>query len=117
VSLKGSLAGGVKTAEVGDQVAFVFTAKNISATSQPDDLELMSVTGASATNQLCVDAHGFAFNPDGSFCEPSSFNAGQTSSALIYATVGTALSFSARLCVVNNTTGVKAPCATVSAKR
>lgn len=116
VSLHGSLAGGVKAAEVGDQVAFVFTAKNTSSKSQSDDLELMSVTGASETNQLCVDTHGFVFNPDGSFCEPSSFNAGQTSSALIYATVGTALSFSATLCVVNNTTGVHAPCATVSAK-
>ena len=116
VSLKGSLAGGVKAASSGDPVVFVFTAKNTSSTSQPVQLELMNVTGASETNQLCVDAHGSTFNPDGNFCEPSSFNAGQTSSALIYATVGTAVSFSAKLCVHNATTGVNAPCTTVSAK-
>jgi hypothetical protein len=114
-ALNGSVAGGVRSAEIGQPLTFVFTEKNVGATSQTEDLVLESITNAGVNSVGCVLPGGTQINPDGQDCEPGFLSHGQVASSVINATVsGTSGTVAARLCLSNEGTGVVGPCMTLT---
>ncbi len=115
-TLTGNVAAGVRSAEIGDPVTFVFTMKNTGTTTGAERfLVITKVVGATGVHQGCVLPNGFEISPDGSSCEPGPLNPGQSSSAFIQALVAGATSgVTVRACVVNSSTGASGPCLTLS---
>jgi hypothetical protein len=107
-SLSGSVAGRVKSAELTDQLTFVFTEKNTgTSSSTPPFIVLKSLTDATEENMSCVEPSGFLFQPDGTQCEPGILAApGQSSSMVLSVTItGTRpATMSAKVCLSNGTT-------------
>ncbi len=115
-SLTGSTAGGVKLAAYGDPLTFVFTEVNVGSGSPSEDLVLESLTNASVVSISCVVGTNHALiNPDGNFCEPGPVSHGQKASSVINASItGASGSVTARVCLMNEGTGVVGPCTNVS---
>jgi len=107
-SLSGSVAGGVKSAQLNNQVTFVFKEKNTgTVSSRPPFLILKSLTHASQENMSCVEPTGFLFLPDGSQCEPGiPADRGQSASMVLSVTITATPpeTMSAEVCLSNGTT-------------
>jgi hypothetical protein len=114
-TITGSVAGGVKAAEFGQPLTFVFSEKNTGSTAQSEDLVLESLTHASLVSIGCVQSGGAEFNPDGNDCEPGFLSHGQSASAVFNATItGTSGNATARVCLSNEGTGTVGPCQTLT---
>jgi hypothetical protein len=114
-SLNGSVAGGVKSAEFGQPLTFIFTEKNVGTTAQSEDLVLESISNASVVSVGCVLPGGAQINPDAQDCEPGFLSHGKVASSVINATVsGSTGTVAARLCLSNEGTGVVGPCMTLT---
>src|SRR5947209_3703847 len=115
--LQGTAAGGIKIIQTGQTLTFVFTETNKGPGSAPEDLMITDVTNAEVVgNPPCVLPNGFAINSDTPSCEPGFVKTGQSASIVITTNV-TGGSGLVRLCLDNESTGVIAPCKTVSVKR
>ena len=117
-TLKSSISGGITTVQTGQTLTFVFTETNQSTHAASRDIVITKVTKASVTALTCVDPSGFAFNPDGYFCEPGLLQPGQQVSSVLTTTVTGASGAvaSARACLFNEKTGVYTQCRTRSVK-
>ncbi|MGA7988542.1 MAG: hypothetical protein WCB51_09115 [Candidatus Dormiibacterota bacterium] len=114
-TMTGSVAGGVKSAEFGQPLTFIYTEKNTGSTAQSEDLVLESLTHASLVSIGCVQGGGAQFNPDGQDCEPGFLSRGRSASAVFNATItGTSGNVTARVCLSNEGTGVVGPCQTLT---
>lgn len=114
-SLTGSTAGGVRSAQSGDPLTFVFSEVNVGSGSPSEDLVLESLTNASIVSISCVLPSHFLINPDGNSCEPGLLSNGQKASSVINATItGRSGSVTARVCLQNEATGVVGPCQNIS---
>ena len=117
--LKGTAAGGIKVIQTGRTLTFVFTETNKGPESAPEDLMITEVTNAEVIgNPPCVLPNGVAINSDTPSCEPGFVKPGQSASIVITTNVtgGSGMAASVRLCLDNESTGVIAPCKTVSVK-
>jgi hypothetical protein len=103
-SISGSVAGRVKSAQLTNQVTFVFTEKNTGNVSASEFLVLKSLTNASVENLSCVETNGLLFNPDGSQCEFVGVALGRSSSFVLSVTITGTPSVSAKVCLSNGTT-------------
>jgi hypothetical protein len=114
-SLTGSTAGGVRSAQSGDPLTFVFSEVNVgSGSPSSEDLVLESLTNASIVSISCVLPSHFLISPDGNNCEPSLLSNGQKASSVINATITAgSRSVTARVCLVS-ATGVVGPCQSMS---
>lgn len=113
-SVSGSVAGGARTANVGDQVTFVFTEKNVGTRAAPESLILESHTLSRIERLSCVLPNGAVFNSDGSECEPGFMRPGQSSSAVVSVNITGAPNVALRVCLVSDNTGNVGPCQTTS---
>jgi hypothetical protein len=114
-ALNGSIAGGVKSAESGQPLTFVFTEKNVGTTAQSEDLVVESLTNASLVSIGCVLPGGAEINPDGQNCEPGFIGHGKVAASVVSATVtGSSGSATARVCLDNEGSGVVGPCLTLT---
>jgi hypothetical protein len=117
--LKGTAAGGIKVIQTGRTLTFVFTETNKGPESAPEDLMITEVTNVEVVgNPPCVLPNGVAINSDTPSCEPGFVKPGQSASIVITTNVtgGSGMAASVRLCLDNESTGVIAPCKTVSVK-
>jgi len=117
--LKGAAVGGIKIIQTCQTLTFVFTETNKGPGSAPEDLMITEVTNAEVVgNPPCVLPNGFAINSDTPSCEPGFVKTGQSASIVITTNVtgGSGTDASVRLCLDNESTGVIAPCKTVSVK-
>lgn len=115
-TLTGSVAGGVKSAELDDPVTFVFKMKNVGTTTGVERfLVITKVVGAKNVHQGCVASNGFEFNPDGQNCEPGALKPGQSSSAVVQALVaGATAGVTVQACVEPGGPGApNGPCLTL----
>jgi hypothetical protein len=114
-TLSGTAVGGVKVIQTGQTLTFAFTETNRGSASAPEDLVLTHLSNATVVAITCVLPNGFAINPDGSSCEPGFIQPGESASSVITTTVtgSSGQRVSATLCLVNENTGVEAPCKTV----
>lgn len=115
-SLTGGAVGGVRVIQTGQTLTFAFTEKNTGSAPAPEDLVVTKTRHVKVTAVTCVLPGGFAINPDGFFCEPGELASGQSASTVITTRV-TGLSgqrASVTLCLMNENTGVSAPCRTTS---
>jgi hypothetical protein len=118
-ALRGTAVGGIKTIQTGQTLTFLFRETNKGPGSAPEDLVLTKVTNAKVVGGLtCVLPNGSAINSDGFSCEPGILSPGQSSSSVITTNVtgGSGSVASARLCLDNESIGVRGPCTTVSIK-
>ena len=99
-SLTGSVAGGVKSQTLGQQVTFVFTEKNTGTAATEDDMPLVSVTNATVEDQVCVLPNGAMFLPDGTQCEPGVLKPGQKSSEIVSVDVTGGPTASVKVCLI-----------------
>jgi hypothetical protein len=114
-TVTGSVAGGIKSAEFGQPLTFVFSEKNTGSTAESEDLVLESLTHASLVSIGCVQPNGAEFNADGNDCEPGFLSHGKGASAVYNANItGTSGNVTARLCLSNEGTGVVGPCETLT---
>lgn len=116
-TLTGSVAAGVKSAEIDDPLTFVFKMTNKGTTTGVERfLVITKVVGAKGVHQGCVLPNGFEFNPDGQNCEPGALKPGQSSSAFVQTLVAGATSgVSVRACVEPAGPGATSgPCLTLS---
>ena len=114
--LKGLAVGGVQLIQTGQVLTFDFTATNMGAKVDGEDLVLEKLTNVTRAGvPLCVDADGTGINPDGSRCEPGTIGHGQSASFVITTKV-TGQSrhvATARLCLQSEATGAIGPCLVV----
>jgi hypothetical protein len=118
VTLTGSVAGGIKSADVLFPVAFTFTLKNTSTTTVEYFLVVRDVAGASDVHNGCVfPGTSYETSGDGFFCEPQSLLPGQRVKEFVSAlNAGTASAVSVQACANNPDTGSFGPCLTLSVK-
>lgn len=118
-ALRGSIAGGINTAQPDQMLTFVFTEINQTTASVPEDLVLTKVTNVRVVGSPpCVLPGGVAIGSDGNTCEPGFIEPGQHASTVIttHVTGVSGAAASARVCLSNESTGTVGPCRTVSAK-
>lgn len=118
-TLTGSVAGGLSSTQFGLPVTFVFTETNRGTSAAPVDLHVTKTANLTNIAQGCVLPNGSEFTPDGSYCEPGFIKPGQSSRLILQGVAGNPPSpgvTSARVCLVNENTGVTGPCLTVSVK-
>jgi hypothetical protein len=116
VTLTGSIAGGIKSAEVELPVAFTFTLKNTSTTTVNYFLVVRYVAGASDVHSGCVfPGTSQEIAGDGFSCEPLPLLSGQRVKEFVSAVnAGTASAVSAKACAYNPDTNSFGPCLTLS---
>ena len=82
------VAGGARSAEFGQTLAFVWTAKNFGPGVADVSIDLVSVTGidelADTSTESCVLPNGSMINADTPSCEPGTFRAGQRAGSLVF---------------------------------
>jgi hypothetical protein len=116
VTLTGSVAGGIRSADVYRPVAFTFTLKNTSTTTVEYFLVVTDVVGASDVLNGCVfPGTNYETGGDGFWCEPDPLLPGQRVKEFVSAVnAGTASAVSAKACANNPDTGSFSPCLTLS---
>ena len=114
-TLKGSIAGGITTIQSGQTLTYVFTEVNQTTKGAYEDLGLVHTANVSLVDMTCV-FRGAAFNADTPFCEPGLVKPGQRASMVATTTVtgASGAAASARVCLLNEKTGAKGPCKTLS---
>lgn len=117
-TVKGSIAGGIRTIQSGQTLTFVFTEVNQSTHGADEDLDLTRVAHVHVAAMTCVLPGGSAIFPDSPDCEPGFVKPRQHASMVVTTTVtgASGATASARVCLFNESTGVTAPCKTISAK-
>jgi hypothetical protein len=85
------VAGGARSAEFGQTLTFVWTAKNFGPGVADVSIDLVSVTGidelADTSAENCVLPNGTVINADTPSCEPGIFRAGQRAGSLVFSGV------------------------------
>jgi hypothetical protein len=82
------VAGGARSAGLGQTLTFVWTAKNFGPGVADVSIDLVSVTGidqfADTSSENCVLPDGSVINADTPSCEPGIFRAGQRAGSLVF---------------------------------
>ncbi|MFL6100002.1 MAG: hypothetical protein ACJ71T_08635 [Actinomycetales bacterium] len=103
-------AGGVTSAEAGDQITFVFSAQNNGPGGADLAITLIWAHGIDRnmpTSRLsCVLPNGSVFEPDGDSCEPGFVRPGQRPSSLVFTGVATGQDIDVKACASNLTVSV-----------
>jgi hypothetical protein len=116
-ALGGSTAGGITTIQSSQTLTFVFTETNQSKAAANEDLELINVAHVTVSDagMTCVLSGGLAINPDGHFCEPGFVKSEHHASMVLTTIAGASGAIAtARVCLSNESTGVRGPCKSVS---
>ena len=116
-TLIGGVAGGITHVSTDQPLTFVFTEKNQSNRGADEDLVLKRATNVDVTGLTCITPAGHAQNNDGRWCEPGFVRPGRYASLIVTTTVTGAQGevAAARVCLVNEDTGVWGACKTVKA--
>ena len=85
--IKAYVAGGASSAQLGNPLTFVFSAKNFGPGTGDVSIDLRAVNGldrdAPTSSLSCVLPGGFLINPDGDSCEPGQIRAGHRAGSLV----------------------------------
>ena len=104
LAMTGSVVAGVKSAQPGQEVPFLFTMKNNSTTSSATADFVFTVTNGSAdvSDYVCplISTH-YNINPDTSACEPGVLGVGKATQAAILVTAKATGTTTVKACVHN----------------
>jgi hypothetical protein len=103
-------AGGVTSAEAGDQITFVFSARNHGPGPADLSINLIWAHGIdlnrSTSRISCVLPNGALIEPDGQNCEPGFIRPNQRASSLILTGLATGQDIDVKACATNLTVSV-----------
>ncbi|MDX6310268.1 MAG: hypothetical protein QOI06_3314 [Nocardioidaceae bacterium] len=103
VGVTGFVAGGEHSLESSHPVVFVFKETNHGPGAGPDsvDMTIVSSSGGSVTDQLCVTSDGAGFNADSPSCEPGSLSVHQSSTMTVIVAPNPSSTVRIRVCTSN----------------
>jgi hypothetical protein len=103
VGVTGFVAGGERSVESSHPVVFVFKETNHGPGAGPDsvDLNIVSLSGGTVTDQLCVFPNGAGFDPDSPSCEPGALRVHQSSTMTVIVQPRPSSTVRVRVCTSN----------------
>jgi hypothetical protein len=103
VRVTGFVAGGERSVESSHPVVFVFRETNHGPGAGPDsvDLSIVSSSGGTVTDQLCVFPNGDGFDPDSPSCEPGPLRVHQSSIMTVIVQPNSGSTVRIRVCTSN----------------
>jgi hypothetical protein len=103
VGVTGFVAGSERSLEASHPVVFVFKETNHGPDAGQDsvDMTIVSTSGGTVTDQLCVFPDRASFNPDSPSCEPGALGVHQSSTMTVIVQPNSSSTVRIRVCTSN----------------